>query len=481
MHAVNAFMDSFSGVSMWNFCKKFLDAGARDNSVLVWPDLMDTRSLILTANADTVYFISLLNLASGPLVVDVPPYTLGFVNDMWFRWVTDTGFSGPDRGAGGKYLFVPPGYEGPLPEGGFFVSRSRTTRLLLGGRAFLEGDDPKPAVERVKRGLRIFPYTPGGYGTSIGEIVSGGPVPALPWNEETWAAALHAPDPPSFLDGTGLAANTIPPTDETYFELARELVEGQPAEALDPEIAGSLAVIGIAKGTPFQPDTRLREILTDAAAAGNAISRTLAFRPRTSEGAHYYGESSQWTNSGLTSGHEFTAPPARITDKGVEPGPDRGARMLNLRVWWFYLAFGVSPAMCMRLPNVGSQYLVACADREGRALDGGGHYTLTLPPDIPAARFWSCTVYDNQTRSMLDTPQRFPRVGSQAYPTPAAAADPGGTTTVHFGPEHPNGVPEGNWIQTAPGRGWFVMLRFYNPLQPFFDKTWRPGEVERSG
>ncbi|MFD5492892.1 DUF1254 domain-containing protein [Streptomyces sp. NPDC127091] len=478
VRAVSAFLDAYSGVSLWAARRGFLEAGIQDHDVLLFSEFMDPKTLVLTGNADTVYFLTFLDLTEGPLVVEVPPLALCFLNDMWFRWVADPGMAGPDRGAGGKYLFVPPGHEGPVPEGGFFTLRTRTTRLILGGRAFLEGDDPKPAVERVKEGLRLYRYVPGFYGTSIGEIVTGGTAPPLPWTAQTWTAALHRPDPPRFVEGSGLPVNTVPPGDATYFDLASELVHDQPAEALDPEIAGALAAVGIVKGRPFEPDARMREILTEAAAVGNATARTLACRPRPAEGVHYYGASSRWLNGLLVSGHEFLAPPADITDRGVEPRPNDGARKLNLRSWWWYLGVGISPAFTAPLPGVGSQYVFSLADQEGRALDGGRYYRLVLPPDIPAARFWSVTVYDNQTRSMLDTPQRFPRAGSQAYPTPAAVPDADGTTTVHFGPDRPDGVPEGNWIQTTPGRGWFVVLRLYSPLQPFFDKTWRPGEIE---
>ncbi|WP_323379950.1 DUF1214 domain-containing protein [Streptomyces alkaliphilus] len=221
----------------------------------------------------------------------------------------------------------------------------------------------------------------------------------------------------------------------------------------------------------------MRRILTEAAAVGNATARTLACRPRPSEDAHFYGPSSRWVNGLLASGHDFMTPPADVTDSGVETHPSTGARKLNLRSWW-YLAVGISPPFATRLTDVGSQYLFSFADREGRALDGGKHYRLVLPPDIPAARFWSCTVYDNQTRSMIETPQRFPRAGSQTHPSPAATADADGMTTVRFGPDRPDGVPEGNWIQTLPGRGWFVVLRLYSPLLPFFDRTWRPGGIE---
>lgn len=144
----------------------------------------------------------------------------------------------------------------------------------------------------------------------------------------------------------------------------------------------------------------------------------------------------------------------------------------------FYVATGITPAMVMRLPNIGSQYFGNFFDATGRPLDGAKTYRVTLPRDIPAAKFWSFTVYDNQTRSMLQTPQRFPRAGSQTFPSPAAQASADGSTSIYFGPTKPADAREGNWIQTVPGRYWWVILRFYSPLQPFFDKSWRPGEIE---
>lgn len=142
------------------------------------------------------------------------------------------------------------------------------------------------------------------------------------------------------------------------------------------------------------------------------------------------------------------------------------------------MATGITPAMAMRLTHVGSQYLIATKDAGGTYFDGSKTYRTTLPPDIPAEAFWSFTVYDNQTRSMLMTPQKYPRAGSQSFPSPAAEASGDGSTTVYFAPEQPEGVARGNWIQTDPEKGWFVILRLYSPLASFFDKSWRAGEIE---
>src|ERR1700757_218116 len=158
--------------------------------------------------------------------------------------------------------------------------------------------------------------------------------------------------------------------------------------------------------------------------------------------------------------------------------PPTGARTLDSRTAFYYGYTMDSPGMIMRIPDVGSQYLMGFLDKDNEPLDGGKTYKVVLPANIPARAFWSFTLYDNQTRSMLDTPQRYPRAGSQSYPSPAAEASADGSTTVYFGPTQPQGVGRGNWIQTMPGKGWFTILRLYSPLEPFFAKTWRPSEIE---
>jgi hypothetical protein len=134
--------------------------------------------------------------------------------------------------------------------------------------------------------------------------------------------------------------------------------------------------------------------------------------------------------------------------------------------------------MAMRLTHVGSQYLLTARDANGDYFDGARTYKVTLPKGIPEANFWSLTLYDNQTRSMLVAPQKYPRAGSQSYPSPAAETSADGSTTVWFAPAQPDGVARGNWIQTDPEKGWFAILRLYSPLQPFFDKSWRVSEIE---
>src|SRR3990170_8583139 len=201
---VSAFLNGLRGVSIYAARQGIRDAGAKDNEgVLIFSGLMDAQSLFLTANADTVYFLGNIDLSKGPMVGETPPDTLGLFDDLWFRWVIDFGAPGPDRGLGGKYLLLPPGYDGPVPGGGFYIARSRTTRVLVLGRSFMENDDPKPTVDLIKSRTKIYPYEAGGVGTSIAEFLAG----------DAKLGRVTEPPPTVFHEGSGVSFNTVPPGD----------------------------------------------------------------------------------------------------------------------------------------------------------------------------------------------------------------------------------------------------------------------------
>jgi len=334
------------------------------------------------------------------------------------------------------------------------------------GRSFMEKNDPKPTAELVKKMTKVYPYEAGGQGTSIAEFLSG----------KARLSRLVPPPPTVFHEGTGEVINTIPPNDFSFYEMLNEVVQQEPATSLDPELMGPLAAIGIIKGKAFAPDARMKKILTDALTVANATSRSLLLNPRAADWYLYPG--SAWTNVLFLSGSEFETPIPMITPEGVKPFPPTGYRTLDARSAFFYGITGITPAMAMRLTGIGSQYLIGMLDSNKEYFDGAKTYKVRLPKGIPQANFWSFTLYDNQTRSMLDTPQRYPRAGSQSYPSPAAEASADGSTTVYFGPKQPEGIKRGNWIQTMPGKGWFTILRLYSPLEPFFTKQWRPSEIE---
>jgi len=469
VHGVDAFDRAFPGASLAALRNGFQSIGVEDNDVLLFSTLMDSASLFLTANCDTIYFISFVDLSDGPMVIDIPALgppsgILGCIDDMWFDWVTDCGLPGPDRAEGGRYLLVGPDYDGALPDSGFHVSHVRTTRAILLGRAFMVDNDPAIPVEVIRNGLRITPYVPGAQGTAVASFLAG----------DAPLAQNPAPTETRFVEGSGVSFNTIPPNDFSYWELLHDLVQREPAGSNNPETMGLLASIGIVKGKPFAPDNRMRKILEDALVVGNATARTVSFAPRPEEGFAYYPDS-QWFNMLFVGGYQFLDPPPEITPDGPVPYPSDGARKLNARIAFFYPYTGITPAMCMHLTGIGSQYVMAMRDGNGDFLDGDRNYKITLPPDIPQARFWSVMLYDRQTRSMLQTDQPKPDVGSQSG---TVATNGDGTTDIYIGPTAPEGH-EANWLQTAPGKGFFAILRLYSPLPSFFDKTWRPSEIAR--
>ena len=468
VRALEAYNNSFRGASALALVKGFAGIGVNPGDVLIFSELMDANSLFLTANADTIYYLTGLDLSKGPVVIEQPSNAVGTINDMWFSWIIDIGGPGPDRGLGGKYLIVGPDYDGPLPEGGYFIAHSKTNFALYASRAYLVDSDPAPAVENIKRTMKVYPYQPGSFGTSIAQALDG---------------TVHLAGEPTipemrFVEGTGLAFNTIPPSDFGFFEMINENVQSQPATSNDVELAGQLAAIGIVHGKPFAPDARMKKILTDAAAFGQAAGRALNWRYAMKHPDWAYYEGSQWGSMLWAGGANFETPPPLFEDGMFKPLPPTGARTLDSRAAFYYGYTLDSPGMIMRIPGVGSQYLMSFLDTAGVPFDGAKTYKVTLPKDVPAEAFWSLTLYDNQTRSMLQTPQKYPRAGSQSYPTPAAEAEADGSTTVYFGPEKPDGVADGNWVQTDPDKGWFTILRLYSPKPSFFDKTWRISEIE---
>jgi hypothetical protein len=292
----------------------------------------------VTANCDTVYFLSFMDLTGGPMVLDVPPLgppsgILGTIDDMWFGWVTDFGVPGPDRAQGGRYLIVGPGYGGPLPDSGFHVSHARTTRVIVLGRAFMIDNDPRPAVEAIRSGVRISPYQPGSQGTAVSTYLTG--------RADRLAPVQPVPDT-RFIEGSGTSFNTIPANDFSYWETINGLVQQEPPGAGDPETLGLLASVGIVHGKPFNPGERMRKILQDAVVVGNATARTVSFAPRPEEGFAYY-PGSAWFNMLFVGGYEFLDPPPQITADGAVPVPGDGARKLNARTAFFYPYTGITP------------------------------------------------------------------------------------------------------------------------------------------
>ena len=239
---VQTVLTAMPGASLSAMRRGMREFGPDNQTVLQFPTHMDSKSLFLTANTAAIYNFIWLNTKEGPLVIDVPPQGLGAIDNFWFHWVGDVGETGPDKGKGGKYLLLPPGYKGKVPEG-YHVLHSPTYNHWFFLRVF---GKPEAAVASVKKNLRIYPLA-------------------------------KAANPPQmkFVDLSGKNFNTIGAIDFSYFEDVNTVVQEEPNAAMDPETLGLLASIGIEKGKPFKPDARMKKILTEAAAVGAITARAL--------------------------------------------------------------------------------------------------------------------------------------------------------------------------------------------------------------
>ena len=413
------------------------------NVLPIWKRRLDAKTLIATPNSDVLYALGYLNVKKdGPLVVEVPPGLQGVLDDGAQRplrsdgaidgtyWSGDVGLPGPDRGSGGKYLIVPPDFNGAIPPE-HFVYRSRTYGVFLFWRAFFEKPSQLEAPVKLLERTRIYP---------LGQSSS--------------AVAMRFPD------ASGVPVNMLVPRSHAAFDMLKRYLEDEYVDLRDFDMRGVFAALGIVKGLPFLVDAHAREILDRAARRGSELGRYVAYVvTERAPGGKYYADR-RWVNS-VTSD---PGTPDFITSTYTD---------VRLRAGFFSIGYSASPSMAIKIPDVGAKYPTAFRDAEGEFLRGERSYRLRLPANIPAKIFWSITLYDAETTAGLDNGQPFPSISSMDQP--AVNAD--GSVDFIFGPSSPGA--RANWIATVPERGFFVMLRLYGPTKPFFDQSWKPGDVER--
>jgi hypothetical protein len=417
--ATQSYMDFFPALSLYGIVKSQIrDFGFTSSSdVGVMADFMKPSENYLTGNDVTVYAFASIDLKiDGPTVVEIPPGMYGNANDAIFKYLTDFGPTGPDKGKGGNYLFLPPGYEGEVPSG-YFVIRSPGYRIWAMMRGFGEVGNGGQAVQWFKERLKVYRFATG-------------------------------PREGKAVNTSGMGANTLPPEDGSVFEMLNEIIQYEPAELFSIEQRGRLASLGIEKGKPFAPDFRMKRIFDQAAKQGVAMSRAIVYASREPE-INYWPDR-HWEKM-FVRNTEFIR---------------NGRSDIDARTLWHYQAICVSPNLLSTTPGVGTAYLTAFRDKDGSYLLGDKNYRLRVPANPPVKRFWAVTAYDPTSRSLLDSGGNI-TVSS----TRGVDANPDGSVDIYFGQEAPKGK-EKNFIKTDPAKGFFVVFRFYGPLEGYIDKTW---------
>ena len=424
--AVDVYLAQMPAVSWYRVWKGTSEAGTgAPNQLVIWETLMDAQTLLLTGNTETVYGIGGLDLKrDGPIVVEAPAMLLGGISDIWQQEIVGIGPTGTDKGKGGKFLILPPDYKGQPPQG-YMTAKSRTYRAVLGVRGFqVEGKTDKAVA--LMKSMKVYPLTQAG-----------------------------SPPRMTFFNGSGQQIDTIFSDNYQYFDDLANIVAVEPVDILASHERFKLAQIGIEHGKSFAPDAGRKELLGEAARMGGEVARAKTFASSDPARLIYPDRHWEWLFVG-----------------GSASWDSQGYLNTDRRAGFAYAAIGMSPAMVEKVVGAGSQYYFTPRDATGAYLMGEKSYRLHLPPKIPIKAFWSVVVYDAQSRSMLRNGQKFPTVSQ--FTAPACNDD--ASIDIYFGPTAPQGK-EKNWIKTVPGKGWFPLIRFYSPLEPLFDGSWKPDDI----
>jgi len=426
--------------------------GAGYNVLPVWKRRLDAKTLVTTPNSDVIYAMSYADLGeTGPLVFEAPPGLQGILLDFWQRPIPgptiggrtffgDVGMPGPDGGKGGKFLIVPPGYDGPEPAD-CFVYRSGTNNLFVFLRSFYKDENALTPAVAVMEQAKIYPL-----------------------------GAEASAKPMVYPDASGVPVNMLPRSDASAFDQLKALVDSEGANLADPDWMGMLAAIGIVKAKPFKPGAAARAILDLAARTAYKTSRVIGFEERVGGRDFRVYPDRHWVNPIADGTRENPGGAVDLAWRRT----DGGYLDLDTRIWFFTDYYSLSPGMISQIPGKGAKYMIAFTDSSGEPLHGGVAYRLHLPPDIPAANFWSLTLYEAENASGYDNGQPFPSLGSRDGPVQEADA----STVLYLGAQPPRGKDR-NWLRTVQGKGFFAILRLYSPTEPALNNSWRPGDLEK--
>ena len=402
------------------------------NQIVYWGRPLDWHNQTLTPNPDAIYFMAFFNTKDvGPVVIEVPPGDAkgslnGNIVTVWQTALEDVGLLGLDKGAGGKFVILPPGYTEKVPDG--YTPLASDT---YGGYALLRSNlkshsdaDVAASIAYGKR-AKIYPLS---------------------------AAA----NPPAtvFTDAKDVDYDSTIRYDLSFFQHLDRIVQSEPWIERDRAMIDQLRSIGIEKGKPFNPDERTKAILTAAIGEAKAL-----LAQRYDAGFPPFFENGHWTMPALP--------------EAVEGQSTTYAQHDNYAVDARGVAYTYAYIAIKRL-GTAQFYLISIRDKDGAAYDGGKTYRLTVPANPPIEQYWSVTAYDRETHALIRNINRASR--SSQIPEMQKNAD--GSIDVYFGPRPPAGK-ESNWVPTDPQRGFELMFRLYAPKKEFFDKVWPLPDVEK--
>lgn len=427
--AVQVYLWSLPYVSMRALHEEFVRlGGGKVNALPIFENRLKPNTIVFTGNATTIYgFNTFVMEKDQPVVIDVPPDVLGGINNAWQQPISDVGTPGPDKGNGGKYLIVPPDYEGELPSEGYHVFHSDTYLTFWLMRAFTDGGGNEVAVNKLKK-VRVYPLA-------------------------------QEDNPPSmdYIPMTDKGADFGYPITKGYFEmLARGMKEENWREE-DKHMHGMMVELGMKPGENLEPDTRMRGILAEAEIVGNAMANNISFTSRDPRRLVWPDREYAYIFIG---GEASFAKPTH--------------HMIESRINFTHQAFSSYNSAILKIVGAGSQYFFTARDADGNILDGGERYRLHITKDVPARNFWSLAVYDAGTRSMIDNETGLTQIDTFHN----FQRNDDGSVDLYMGPAPPEGK-ENNWIQTIPGRGFFIYFRLFGPEEEFFDGTWKLADIER--
>lgn len=409
----------------------FVKINGKDNQVVIWPKLLDWKNQTLTPNPDVIYLMPFFNTEKvGPVVLEIPPADTGVFNGSvmtyWQNSIEDIGPGGVDKGKGGKYLFLPPGYNKSKTPAGYIVLQSDTYRGYALLRSVLKSGSATDVAAAVAYAKRIKVY---------------------PLSEASKKPATV------FVDASEKVYESNIPFDFTFYEILNKIIQEEPWLERDKAMIDPLKTLGIQRGKSFNPNARTKEILTASAkTARSYLNNNLESTTPFFKNTHWIFPVTPEFGANIQG--DYHIPDSYPTD-------NRGL----LYTIGFFSAKHIGESQF---------YLMQIADKDGNPLDGNSSYKLNVPANVPVKQYWSMTVYNRETHTFI----RNAKWAGRSSQTPQLKVNNDGSIDLYFGPTPPP-TGESNWVPTDPKGKFEILARFYGPKPNLYDQSWKLNDVEK--